>query len=103
MADADNEKQEVERAIERARDGVSDRIDELDRRLRSQLDVKSFASEHAPQLIAGGAAVGFLIGFGLPKALRRVIALGVPIALIAYKVKQSRDANGHSAGEYVEM
>lgn len=103
MADADTDKKEVERAIERARDGVSDRIDELDRRLRSQLDVKSYASEHAPQLIAGGAVVGFLVGFGFPKLLRRVIALGVPIALIAYKVKQSRDGNGQAAGEYVEM
>jgi hypothetical protein len=94
MPDVDTEKYKVERAIERARDGVSDRIDELDRRLRTTLDLKTFASEHAPQLIAGGAVVGFLAGFGFPKPLRRLIQFGVPIAVIAYKVKQARDGNG---------
>lgn len=91
MADVDVEKQEVERAIERARDGVSDRIDELDRRLRSTFDVKAFATEHAPQLMVGGAVVGFLAGFGFPRPLRRLIQFGVPVVLIAYKVKQARD------------
>ncbi|HKS23630.1 MAG TPA: hypothetical protein VJZ76_12575 [Thermoanaerobaculia bacterium] len=98
MPDVDTEKKEVNRAIERARDGVSERIDELDHRLRKQLDFKTFATEHAPQLIAGGAVVGFLVGFGFPKPLRRLIQFGVPVALIAYKVKQNRDkasGNGH--------
>jgi hypothetical protein len=83
----DQEKQTIEREIERARDGVSDRIDELDGRLRKQLDFESKAKEHAPQLIAGGAVVGFLMGFGFPKALKRVIQIGVPIALIAMKAR----------------
>ena len=86
------EKHQIEREIERARDGVGTRIDELDNRLRKQLDVKSMASEHAPELIAGGAVVGFLVGFGFPKLLKRAIQIGVPLAVIAYKVKQSRDA-----------
>lgn len=94
------EKQQLEHTIVTARDGVSDRIDELDRRLRATLDVKSAASEHAPQIIAGGAAVGFLVGFGFPKALRRLIQIGVPLALVAYKVKKSRDgANGSTYSE----
>ncbi len=98
MADADTEKQQVNRAIERARDGVSERIDELDRRLRTTLNLKTFASEHAPQLIAGGAVVGFLVGFGFPKPLRRLIQFGVPVALIAYKVKKARDkASGNGS------
>jgi hypothetical protein len=98
MPDVDTEKKEVNRAIERARDGVSERIDELDRRLRKSLDVQTFAREHAPQLIAGGAVVGFLVGFGFPKPLKRLLQFGVPIAVIAYKVKQARDGasgNGH--------
>lgn len=97
MAAPDREKQQIESAIVRARDGVGDRIDELDRHLRSTLDIKSFASEHAPQLIAGGAVIGFLAGFGFPKPLKRVIMLGVPLAVIAWKVKQARDGaeNGH--------
>ena len=69
MPDVDTEKKAVEHAIERARDGVSERIDELDRRLRTTLDFKSQAAEHAPQLVAGGAVVGFLVGFGFPKAV----------------------------------
>lgn len=87
------EKQQIEREIARARDGVGDRIDEIDRKLRKQLDVKTIASEHAPQLVTGCAVVGFLVGFGLPKILKRAIQVGIPIALIAYGVKQSR--NGH--------
>jgi hypothetical protein len=85
------EKQQIEQQIERARDGVGDRIDELDQRLRTTLDFKTLAREHAPQIIAGGAAIGFLIGFGFPKPLRRLIQVGIPLALIAWKVKQSRD------------
>lgn len=94
------EKQQLEHTIVTARDGVSERIDELDRRLRSTLDVKSAASEHAPQIIAGGAAVGFLVGFGFPKVFKRLIQIGVPLALVAWKVKQSRDgANGSTYSE----
>jgi hypothetical protein len=90
-----SEKQDIERAINRARDGVSEGIDELDRRLRSSLNVKSMASEHAPQIVAGGAVLGFLAGFGLPKPLRRAIGIGIPLALIAMKIKSAR-ANGAS-------
>ena len=86
------EKQQIETEIERARDGVGDRIDELDRVLRRQLDVKAMASDHAPQLVVGGAVVGFLVGFGFPTVLKRAIQIGIPVALIAWKVKQSRDA-----------
>jgi ElaB/YqjD/DUF883 family membrane-anchored ribosome-binding protein len=81
------EKGDIERAIVQARDGVGERIDELDRRLRTTLDVKSFAREHAPQLVAGGAVVGFLVGFGFPKLLRRIVGIGIPLAIVAMKVK----------------
>lgn len=91
---AEDEKQVIEGEITRARDGIGTGIDELDRKLRRSLDVQSYASEHAPQLLAGGAVLGFLVGFGFPKPLRRVISLGVPLALVAYKVKQSLDQNG---------
>lgn len=83
------EKQQIEQQIERARDGVGDRIDELDRRLRTTLDFKAMVREHAPQIVAGGAAIGFLVGFGFPKPLRRLIQVGIPVALIAWKVKQA--------------
>ncbi len=91
----ENEKHEVEQAIERARDGVSDRIDELDRRLRTSFDFQSMASEHAPQLVAGGAVLGFLAGFGFPKALRRAISIGIPLALVAMQVRKRIGANGN--------
>jgi hypothetical protein len=87
----ERERESIEREIEHTRDEVGDRIDELDRKLRTTLNFRSFASEHAGQLVAGGAVVGFLAGFGFPKLLRRVLQFGVPLALIAFKVKKSRD------------
>lgn len=87
--DKDHVRAHIELAIERARDGVSERIDEIDRRLRSQLDFPQMASDHAPQLMAAGAAFGFLLGFGVPKVLFRTIQLGVPI-FIAVKIAQNR-------------
>ena len=95
------EKKQIEAEIERARDGVGDRIDELDARLRQKLDFESMAREHVPQIVAGGAVVGFLVGFGFPKLLRRAIQIGVPLALIAYKVKTSRD--GQEVEGYAEV
>jgi hypothetical protein len=86
------EKSEVEREIERARDNVGTHIDELDRKLRAQLNVKAVAAAHAPQIAIGGAVVGFLVGFGFPKPLRQILKFGVPLALIAVKIKKARDA-----------
>ena len=97
---AEDEKETIEREIERARHGVGSDIDELDRKLRKTLDVQSFASAHAPQLAAGGAVVGFLVGFGFPRPLMRIVKLAVPLALFAYKVKKSR---GNGAGKYEEV
>ena len=81
------EKTGIEREIERARDNVGIHIDELDRKLRTQLDFKTIAVEHARQLAIAGGVLGFLVGFGLPKPLRKAIKFGVPLALIAMKVK----------------
>jgi len=91
------EKKQIEAEIERARDGVGDRIDELDAQLRRKLDFDAMAREHAPQIVAGGAVIGFLVGFGFPKILKRAIQIGVPLALIAYKVKMSRDGDESEA------
>jgi hypothetical protein len=86
-----DEKKTIERAIVRARDGVGDRIDELDRHLRTNLDPKTIAREYAPQLIAGGAVLGILVGFGMPKFFRRLITFGVPIGIIAMTLKNARE------------
>jgi hypothetical protein len=96
---ADHERENIEREIVRARDGVGDRIDELDRKLRTTLDLRSFASQHAPQLVAGGAVVGFLVGFGFSKPLRRVVQLGAPLALIAFKMIKARKNGAHADAE----
>ena len=95
------EKQDIERSIERARDGVSDRIDELDRRLRTSLDFKSKASEHAPEIVAGGALLGLLVGFGFPKVFKLALKVGIPVAIVVYAVKLRNDSSdsvdvGHS-------
>lgn len=90
----DDEKHQLDQTIVSARDRVGDRIDELDRHIRKQLDVRSIASEHAPQLVIGGAVVGFLIGFGFPKVVKRLLQIGIPVALIAVRVKKRRGLGG---------
>jgi hypothetical protein len=95
----DSEKQDIEREIDRARDDLGERIDELDRRLRRQFDVKAIASEHAPQLMAGGAVLGFLAAFGFTRPLRRVVSIAIPIALLALKIKNSRAGSGEGPPE----
>ena len=90
-----SDRKALEHQIVRARDGIGTRIDELDRRLRTTLDVKSVASEHAPELMAGGAVLGLLVGFGSPKLLKRLVQIAVPLGVIAAgvkKVKDSRDS-----------
>lgn len=99
MSDLEHQKQHVELAIERARDGVANRIDELDQRLRTTLDVKTQLSEHAPQIVAGGAAVGFLVGFGFPAIFRKVLKVGVPIALVSLAVLKARSSGNGDAYE----
>ena len=89
MAELD-EKQYIERAIVRARDGVGERIDELDRHLRTNLDPKTLARTYAPHIIAGGAVLGVVIGFGLPKVFRRLVTWGVPLGILAMTVKNAR-------------
>jgi hypothetical protein len=93
-----DQKQHIERAIARARDGVGERIDELDRTLRAQLDPKTLASSYAPQLIAGGAILGLIVGFGMPKVLRRVITWGVPICILVMTIKNAREERDELIG-----
>jgi hypothetical protein len=95
----ETEKHDIEREIDRARDDLGERIDELDRRLRSQFDVKAIAAGHLPQILAGGAVIGFLAAFGFTKPLRRVVSAAIPLALLAMKIKGARRGNGDGAGE----
>lgn len=92
----------IEIAIEQARDRVSDRIDQLDERLRDQLDFRKVASEHAPQIIATGAVLGFLIGWGVPKVILRSIQIGVPLALAIRVVQKRRAAAEPDASSIAE-
>jgi len=98
MADQDQEKQSIERAIVRARDGVGDRIDELDRHVRTNLNPTTLASEYAPAIVAGGAVLGLIVGFGLPKVLRRVVTWGVPIGILAVTIKNARNGDHDLVG-----
>lgn len=74
-------KTSIEKSIAEARENVGRRVDEIDRRLRNELDVRKLASEHAPKLMAAGAAAGFLLGYGVPKAILRMLQIGIPIAI----------------------
>ncbi len=79
----------IELAIERARESVGETIDELDHRLRSQLDFGQIAADHIPQLAIAGATLGFLIGYGVPKVVTRSIQIGVPIFLAVQIVRRN--------------
>lgn len=85
-----HQKQHIEVAIDRARERVSERIDALDAQLREKLDFREMAAEHAPQLIAAGAAFGFLLGLGIPRVLLRSVQIGVPVWLAVAIVKRQR-------------
>jgi hypothetical protein len=93
MADTNEQKEHIQRAIVRARDGVGDRIDELDRHLRTNLDPKSLARTYAPHLVAGGAVLGVVVGFGFPKVFRKLVTWGVPLGILAMTIKNAREAN----------
>ena len=98
MAGTEEQKKSIETQIVRARDGVGDRIDELDRHLRTNLDPKTLARTYAPHLIAGGAVVGLVVGFGLPKVFRKLVTWGVPLAILAVTVKNAREADNDLVG-----
>jgi hypothetical protein len=89
--DRDHVREHIELAIERARGEVGEHIDELDRKLRERLDFSQMAKEHAPQLMAAGAAFGFLLGFGVPKVLLRTLQLGIPLYLAVRVAKKKLD------------
>lgn len=86
-----SEKETIRREIDRARDGLSADIDALDHQIRQQLNFRTIAAENAPQIIGAGAALGFLVGFGFPRPLRKLIKFGLPLAMIALKAKQKYD------------
>jgi hypothetical protein len=98
MAEPD-QKEQIQSAIARARDGVGDRIDELDRHLRTTLDPKAIARSYAPHLIAGGAVLGVIVGFGLPKVFRKLVTWGVPIAILAVTIKNARNGERELIGD----
>lgn len=89
-----DEKKQIEHEIVRARDGVGSRIDELDRRLRTTFDVQTAASEHAPELMAGGALLGLLVGFGSPRLLKRLVQIALPLGALAVGAKKFQQSRG---------
>lgn len=98
-------RQQIERSIEAARDEISGRIDELDRKLRTEFDLNKIASEHAIQLMGAGAAIGFVFGVGVPRAILRLIQIGVPIGIaiaVARRVHEASDAEMAEPGGTAE-
>lgn len=91
---SDHIREHIEIAIDRARERVSDRIDEIDTRLRGNLDVQKLAGDHAPQLLATGAVFGLLLGLGVPKVVLRSIQIGVPLWL-AVRIVKARAGSPH--------
>jgi len=96
-------RQHIERTIEAARDEISGRLDDLDRKLRKEFDLNKIASEHAVQLMGAGAAIGFVFGVGVPRAILRLIQIGVPISLAIAVAKRVHDASDAEEREEVEQ
>ena len=86
-----SEKEAIQREIDRARDGIGSDVDALDAHIRRQLDFKTIAAENAAPIIGAGAAIGFLVGFGFPKPLRKLVKFGLPLAMLALKAKKKYD------------
>lgn len=84
----DAARERLERKIQEARDGLSERIDELDAKLRRELDLQKVASEHAVQLMGAGAAIGLVLGVGVPRAILRLLQIGVPIGIAIVVAKR---------------
>jgi hypothetical protein len=82
---------QIERTIEEAREGLSERIDQLDKKLRKELDLNKIASEHAVQLMGAGAAIGFVLGIGVPRAVLRLLQIGIPIGLAIAVAKRAHE------------
>jgi hypothetical protein len=87
-------RERIELAIGRAREGVGERIDEIETRLRGALDIKQQAAVHAPELILAGLTIGFIIGVGAGRTLVRAVQFGIPIAIAVKKARtrMKRDA-----------
>lgn len=98
MPNTDEQRRDIETQIVRARDGVGNRIDELDRRLRDDFNPKTLARTYAPHLIAGGAVIGLVVGFGMPKVFRKLVTWGVPIAILAVTIRKAREADSELVG-----
>jgi hypothetical protein len=100
MASGDDKvRQQIERSIEVARDEISGRIDDLDRKLRTEFNLNKIASEHAIQLMGAGAAIGFVFGVGVPRAILRLIQIGVPIGIAVAVAKRVHEASDEEMAE----
>ncbi len=95
MSPSNDIKSKIETSIDSARRNVGKRVDQIDRKLRADLDVRRVAAENAPQLVAAGVAAGIVLGFGLPKPLLRIVQIAVPVAIaavVAKKIAERGDA-----------
>lgn len=78
--------QDLKIEIREARAGVHRDLSDLDRELH--VDMMQSVREHAPILAAGAAGLGALIGFGGAKAVKWLVAIGVPAGAIALYLKR---------------
>ncbi len=91
MTPTDDEKTKIERSIAMARKSVGERVDQIDRKLRVDLDIRRVAGESAPQLVAAGVAAGIVLGYALPKPLLRILQIAVPVGIAAVVVQRVRE------------
>ena len=98
---ASDARQAIEVTIDRARQSVGETIDEIDGRIRSQLDLRKFAGEHTPQIVIASTAIGFVLGYSAPRAFARIAHVGLPLAL-AYAIVRKARARADQATDRAE-
>ena len=92
MSDIDSQQQALKEDIHRTRRELVERIDELDGRLRRQLDTDRIAARHVATLSGAAAAAGLLVGLKAPKGI--LLAAGVAGAVLAARSAMERREEG---------
>jgi hypothetical protein len=84
---------DVEREVSNARAAVQRDIAELDATVHAEREAaKARVQDNAAAIAGGAAALGLLIGLGGKKALKALLAVGVPAAAAYFYVRQQQDA-----------
>lgn len=87
MADTSDQDQ-IKDELRSARADLHADFAELDHQLH--VDLPAIIRANAPAVVGAAGAVGLILGLAGPKAIARIIAIGIPIAIAAAYVQRQR-------------